>query len=93
MTEGECNEEEGGRAAQLNRLAWQQRTEMIVGNCPACRCVQCVREQGAEWEERSRGGVCATVCVRLLSCVERLPVSGRLSWVFFIWSVGAVSTA
>lgn len=28
--------------------------------------------------------VCATVCDRLLSCVERLPVSGRLSWVFFL---------
>ena len=83
------------------REGGQRSFEMIVGSRPACRCVECVGERRTEWEERSGGGVrlcvcvcvCATVCVRLLSCVERLPVSGRLSWVFFIWSVGAVSTA
>lgn len=51
MTEAEYTWDEGGRLAQLNSLAWQQRGEMIVGNCPACRCVECVRERGTEWRE------------------------------------------
>lgn len=94
MTEGEYTWDEGGTLAQLNSLAWQQRGEMIVGNCPACRCVG-VCQRAGDWMERvkRRGWVWVWVCVRLLSCVESLPVSGRLSWVFFIWSVGAVSTA
>lgn len=44
--------------------------------------------------------VCTCACareklraVRPLSCAERLPVSGRLSWLLFIWPAGAASIA
>ena len=86
---------EVGRSAQLNSLCWQQCGKMIVGNCLTAD-VECVAEWGTEWEDWSGGGVCLCVklCgVRLLSCVEKLPVSGRLSCIFFIWSFGAMSTA
>lgn len=92
MTEGECNEEEGGRAAWLNSLAWQRSGEMIVGNCPACRCVERVRERGAEWEERSGGGVrlCArnSVCPPAQLCWKAASVWSSQLGLFYLvcWS-------
>lgn len=54
-----------------------------------------VCQEGGELNKCSEEGgvhVSANMCGCLLSCVERLPVSGPLSWLFFIWSVGAMST-
>lgn len=77
MTEAEYTWDEGGRLAQLNSLAWQQRGEMIVGNCPACRCVECVRERGTEWREWNEGGGCGcvSVCSAVLKACQCLVVS------------------
>lgn len=79
-------------SAEQSRLAatwWDDSWQLsCLSMCGVC-------QRAGDWMERvkRRGWVWVWVCVRLLSCVESLPVSGRLSWVFFIWSIGAVSTA
>lgn len=85
---------EGGKAARLNSLAWQQNHDMIVGNCPACRCVECVREWGLNGKSAAKkeGGMhwceCECVCPPAQLCWKAASVWSSQLGLFYLvcWS-------